>query len=108
MVRPCFNCEVECGMLLHSGKIPPGVSEQLPVTLGYHLPVGCKPTPFLTCSFSVPLPAVHFTFLGTSSLLAAVYRESEVPFELDDTNQHRSHFGSRYTLGCCACAGLFA
>ena len=21
--------------------------------------------------------------------------------------QHRSHFGSRYTLGCCACAGLF-
>ena len=20
---------------------------------------------------------------------------------------HRSHFGSRYTLGCCACAGLF-
>ena len=22
------------------------------------------------------------------------------------TNQHRSHFGSRYTLGCCACAGL--
>ena len=23
-------------------------------------------------------------------------------------NEHRSHFGSRYTLGCCACAGLFA
>ena len=21
--------------------------------------------------------------------------------------KHRSHFGSRYTLGCCVCAGLF-
>ena len=43
---------------------------------------------------------------GSSSLALRPGR-LRVLCQLDASGQHRSHFGSRYTLGCCGCAGLF-
>ena len=47
-------------------------------------------------------------FVFTCHVFAICLSHLFVTIVLEVNHRHCSHFGSRYTLGCCACAGLLA
>ena len=81
--------------------IPP-LSFPAPSLSPYPLPPSLSSLPFL-----LPIPPLSSLFYPG---LLCIFLRGSLPMstrrQMDATFRHRSHFGSRYTLGCCTDAGL--
>ena len=86
----------------------PSTIRLLPHTSILFLPSSLRPSSGSFVFWCLWFGSLCVLFVFTCHVLAICLAKSFVTLVLEVTDCHPSHFGSGYTLGCCAYAGLLA